>query len=454
MRKWQKWTLGTIGVVVVVILTAVALFWSTLRILMGTEGLSGKPEAIPRPVARSQVPLAKGDADWVSWLGAEGDRRSGAMGIIVDWSGGLEKLWEVDFLCQGNSSATWSAPVVQGNRLIVCGRSTENDLIFCLDPKDGGLLWQASYSAKAVASHGTGPRATPAIDDDRVYTFGRSGNLVCWGILDGKERWRANVADEGGKEPKWGHASSPLILDNRVIVQGGGAARTIAYDKITGKVAWKSSRGKAGYAALTRMDVAGKPVILAFHGKGIAALDAENGDEFWSVPWETPYDVNATTPVAIGDSVFVTSGYGTGCMLLRAGRSEAEILWRNKAIASQHSDPYVIDGFLYGYSGDSSQNRGAFKCVNLRNGDEKWATNEMGWGTCVFVDGHLLCGDIKGNLFLMRPDPNRFVKVSEMRNALGDITGPVWTRPVVANGLLYLRFKQRLVCYNLVQQSY
>ena len=452
MRRWQKWAIGIIGVVVVTILIASALFWPMLRILMGTEELSGRTEAIPRPVPRSQELLAKGNADWVSWQGSRGDRRSGVTGIIRNWSGRLEKRWEVDFLCQGNSSATWSAPVIQGNRLIVCGRSTENDLIFCLDPADGALLWQASYSAKAVASHGTGPRATPAIDDDRVYTFGRSGDLICWELFDGKELWRANVADEGGKEPTWGHASSPLILGKHVIVQGGGTARTIAYDKITGKVAWKSGRGIAGYAALTRMDLSGKPVVLAFHGKGLAALDAENGDEFWSVPWETPYDVNAGTPVAIGDSVFITSGYGTGCMLLKAGRSGAEILWRNTAIASQHSDPYIIDGFLYSYSGDSSQNRGAFKCIKLENGNEKWATNEMGWGTCVFVDGHLLCCDTRGNLFLMRPDPDRFVKVSEMRNALGDIRGPVWTRPVVANGLLYLRFKQRLVCYDLVQR--
>jgi len=450
MKKWQKWALGIVGVIAVAILVAGAMFWPTLSILMGTEGLSGETEALPSLASPSPEPLAKGDADWVSWQGAEGDRRSGVTGIIKDWSGGLDALWEVDFLCQGNSSAAWSAPVVQGNRLIVCGRSAESDLVFCLDPANGGLLWQASYGAEATSSHGAGPRATPAIDDDRVYTFGRSGDLVCWGLADGRELWRANVTDEGGEEPTWGHASSPLILGGRVIVQGGGTARAIAYDKMTGEVAWKGSPGLAGYAALTTMDVAGKTAVLAFHGKGLAALDAGNGDELWSVPWETSYDVNAGTPVVVGDSVFVTSGYGTGCMLLKAGRSAAQILWQSTVIASQHSDPYAIDGFLYGYSGDSSQNRGAFKCVSLSDGGEQWSTDEMGWGTCAFVDGHLLCCDIKGNLFLMRPEPDRFVKVSEMPVALGDIRGPVWTRPIVANGLLYLRFKQRLVCYDLM----
>jgi outer membrane protein assembly factor BamB len=414
--------------------------------------LSGETDAIPEVVSPDQKPLVKGDADWVSWQGANGDNRSGVTGIITDWSEGLKKLWEVNFLCQGTSSATWSAPVIQGNRLIVCGRNIENDLVFCLDPAKGSLLWQASYKAKANTTHGSGPRATPSIDDDRVYTFGRNGDLACWGLLDGKKLWITNVADEGGKDPTWGHSSSPLIFGKLVIVQGGGTAGTIAYDKMTGKVAWKGGSGIAGYAAVTRMNLDGEPVLLVFHGKGLTALDAGNGAELWNVPWETSYDVNATTPIAAGDSVFITSGYKTGCMLLKTGRSGAEILWQSKVIASIHSDPYILNGFLFGFSGDSSQNRGEFKCVDLANGEEKWTANEMGWGTCVFVDGHLLCIDIKGNLFLMRPDPNAFVKVSELRNALGDIAGPAWTKPVVANGLLYLRFKQRLVCYDLMRR--
>ncbi|MEE8399049.1 MAG: PQQ-binding-like beta-propeller repeat protein [Desulfobacterales bacterium] len=450
MKKWKKWVIGILGTMVGAVLILGALFWTQIGIIKGTEELSGKMEVIPTPVSQPLEPLTKGDTDWVSWQGAKGDNRSSVTGIIKDWSGGLEKLWEVDFLCQGSSSATWSAPVIQGNRLVVSGRNTESDLIFCLNPVNGGLLWHKTYQTKATGNHGRGPRATPAIDEDRVYTFGRSGDLASWALFDGKERWRTNVTDEAGKEPTWGFSSSPLVLGTRVLVQAGGTARTIAYDKITGKVAWKSGSGSAGYAALTRMDIAGKSMVLAFHGKGLAALDPESGEEAWNVPWKTNYDVNASTPITSGDSIFVTSGYGTGGMLLKAGASGAEILWQSKAIAAQHSDPYIIDGVLYGYSGDSFQNKGAFKSVSLADGTEKWATNKMGWGTCTYVDGHLLCIDIKGNLFLMRPDPDRFVEVARIRKALGDIKGPVWTKPVIANGLLYLRFRQRLVCYRLV----
>ena len=452
MKKWKKWSLGIIGVIAAALLIIIALFWSTITILMGTEELSGKKETIPDVVSRKLTPVEKGEADWISWHGSAMDRRSLVTGIINDWSGGLKKQWEVNYLCQGNSSAAWSAPVIQGNRLIVCGRDADNDLIFCLDPSDGSLLWQNSYKTAAKTSHGSGPRATPSIDDDRVYTFGRNGDLACWSLYDGEKLWGTNVTDEGGEGPQWGHSSSPLVLGDFVIVQGGGSAQTIAYDKMTGKTAWKGGSGIAGYAAITIMDIAGIPVILTFHGKGLTALDAENGNVLWNVPWETSYDVNATTPVVIDDRIFITSGYKTGCMLLKAGQTGAETLWNNLSFSSIHSDPYIIDGYLYGYSGDSAQNKGAFKCINFENGAETWTTNDMGWGTCTFVDGYLVCCDIKGNLFLMKPDPDRFIKVTEMRNALGDIKGPVWTKPVAANGRLYLRFRQRLVCYDLVQR--
>ncbi len=130
--------------------------------------------------------------------------------------------------------------------------------------------------------------------------------------------------------------------------------------------------------------------------------------------------------------------------------SAAEVIWQSKVIASHHSDPIIIDGFMYGYSGQSNQNKGYFKCVELETGEEKWSTGEIGWGTTVHVDGHLLCMDIKGNLFLVDPDPNEFRKVTEFRGAIADVKHTAWTIPVVANGRLYLRYMQRLICYNLV----
>jgi outer membrane protein assembly factor BamB len=183
----------------------------------------------------------------------------------------------------------------------------------------------------------------------------------------------------------------------------------------------------------------------------LASLDPADGNVFWSVPWETSYKVNATTPVASGSMVFITSGYDTGCQMLQVDDAGTEALWTSKVIAAHHSDPIIVDGFLYGYSGLSNQNRGTFRCVKLDTGQEQWSTGKVGWGTTVYVDGSLLCMDIKGNLFLLDPNPDGFRKVAEFRGALGRVRYTAWTIPVIANGRLYLRYMQRLVCYRLAE---
>jgi outer membrane protein assembly factor BamB len=401
-------------------------------------------------VSAEIVPITKGESDWICWRGVHGDGHSGVTQIKSDWSDGLNKIWEIGFLCEGEDSATWSAPVIQGNRLVVCGRSKVRDIVFCLNPEDGGLIWKQSYLANtSSASYGSGFRATPWIDDDRVYSFGRGGDLVCWNLLNGEKIWHKNVNNEGGEEPTWGHSSSPLVTDSLVIVQGGGTARTIAFDKMNGDLIWKTGTGPAGYAAIAMMEIEGESVILSFYGKGLAAITLKEGKEIWDVEWVTNHDVNATTPVTKDNLVLITSGYNTGGEVLKVNKSDAEVVWKNRLFASHHSDPFIIDGHIYGYSGDSIQNKGVFKCIELETGIEKWGTKEIGWGTCVAVDDYLLCCDVKGNLFLIKPDPEKFVEIARIPKIWGKVKGATWTIPVLANGKLYLRFKERLMCFDI-----
>jgi outer membrane protein assembly factor BamB len=412
--------------------------------------LSGPREAIPRPIAAPEPPRA-GTADRLCWRGLDGDGRSPVTGIRTDWSGGLRKLWEVNFLCQGARTATWSAPVIRGNRLVIPGRNQREDLVFCLDSETGKLIWVQSYEAPIpAAKHGPGARATPYLDEERVYTFGYRGDLACWQLDDGRPLWRCRVEDAGGAAPAWGHSSSPLVHEDKVFVQGGGRALIVAYDKRTGRLLWKALEGKAGYAAITPLHAGAALRLLVFHGTGLACLDPVDGAVLWQIPWKTSFDVHATTPAVADRTIFMTSGYGTGCQALRVREDKAELLWRNRTIASHHSDPALLDGFIYGYSGQSTQNRGHFKCVELQTGTEKWSTGLIGWGTLAPVDGYLLCQDIAGSLFLVQPDPKAFLKVTEMRAALGEVRNPVWTVPTIANGKLYLRHMQRLICYDLI----
>jgi outer membrane protein assembly factor BamB len=445
MKKSVKIILIIASILLVI---ALVFGYMVYREVKGSEKITGKLDGIPSPSGKIPA-ITQGLSDWPNWRGVHFDGKSDTKNINKDWSKGLKKLWQVDYLCHGSVSATWSAPVVQGNRLIITGRDEKNDYVFCLNAESGELIWQGAYTTEAETSHGQGSRATPFIDNGRVYTFGRNGDLACWNLEDGKLFWKQNVKDLGGKEPDWGFSTTPLVFKDKVIVQAGGKALIVAFDKISGKVAWKSMEGDAGYAATIPINLENDIKLLVYHGKGLSLINPEDGKELWRVPWKTDYGVNATSPVYENDVVFNASAYGMGGQALKVTKTDYKVLWKNEAILAQHTDPIVINGYLYSYSGESSNKNGLFKCVEMATGKEMWSTNQIGQGTVTYADGHLICFDIRGNLYLVQPDPATFKKTGEFKNAMEGVKNPAWTVPVVANGKLYLRYLQHLVCYNL-----
>jgi outer membrane protein assembly factor BamB len=445
----MKRSVKIIFIIIALVLVSGAYFgYQIYQSIMGSEPISGSQDKIPETMA-TIPPITKGDADWTNWRGENFEGKSSMKGIQTDWSKGLKKIWQVNYLCQDQGTASWAASVIQGNSLVIPGRDEKNDLVFCINADSGELIWKGSYEAEAGTSHGPGSRATPFINENRVYTFGRSGDLVCWQLEDGKLLWRKNVKDAGGSEPQWGFSTTPLVFENKVIVQGGGKALVIAYDKTTGDLLWKSMEGEAGYAAAINMSIENEVKLLIYHGTGISCLNPSDGKPLWTAPWATEYGVNATTPIVSNNIVYHTSGYKMGCEALKVTNYGYTVIWKSNIMEAQHSDPVLIDGYIYGYSGESSRNNGQFKCIELSTGKEMWSTNKIGQGTTTYVDGHLICLDIKGNLFLVKPNSSGFKKVGEIKAAIEGVKNPAWTVPVIANGKLYLRYMQQLVCYKL-----
>jgi outer membrane protein assembly factor BamB len=416
------------------------------KFTQGSEKMAGKIEAIPQRTIVLDS-LSTGLSDWPNWQGPNFDKKSSFTGLKKDWSKGLDKLWEVNFLCQGEQTASWSAAVIKGNVLIVPGRDETNDLVFCLNSETGEIIWKGSYEAKTNTNHGPGARATPFIDNDRVYTYGRNGDLVCWNLIDGKMLWHKNVSDIGGIEPDWGYSSSPLVFGNKVIVQAGGKALAVAYNKFTGDLVWTSGTGPGGYAPLTFMKTDSS--FLLFSGEALSGINKETGSFNWTIPWVIDYKMNASLPVYEGNIVFVTSGYEKGCMAVKVDGDKATVLWQSNAIEGMHSDPLIVNGYVYGYSGNSSSNHGNLVCLRLSDGKEMWRSAEAGNGTFAYADGKLICFDIKGNLYLVEATPDKFVKTGEILKAMPYVKNPAWTAPVIANGRLYLRYLQNLICYDI-----
>jgi outer membrane protein assembly factor BamB len=416
-----------------------------------SEKISGKQEAIPLNNTTIDL-ITQGSSDWSSWQGPNFDKKSSFTGIMKDWSKGLKKVWVVKFLCQGDKSATWSAPVICGNVLIVPGRDDTDDLVFCLNAQTGDLFWKGLYKAKTNDNHGPGSRATPVIDENRVYTYGRGGDLVCWNLKDGKILWHKRSEDIGGIEPDWGYSSSPLVIGNKVIIQSGGKVLAAAYNKITGEVLWTTGNGPGGYSPLN-VFIADSSLLL-FSGEALSGLNRETGAMNWTLPWVVEYKINAATPLSEGNIVFITSGYKKGSMAVKIDKNKPTILWQSKAIEGQQTDPVILDGYVYGYSGNSTSIKGELVCLCLSDGKVMWKTREAGMGTLAYADGYIVCLDIKGNLYLVEARPDKFVKAGELKKAIPDVKHPAWTAPVIANGKLYLRYLQSIVCYDIDEKSY
>lgn len=395
--------------------------------------------------------------DWPRWRGPNNDNAPALANFPQDLGKGLEKVWTVGGLCTETNSQAWACPVVAGGRLIVTGRQGGTDVVFCLSAQTGAQLWKQAYDAPAgqEVPYGDGPRATPLIDGEMVYTFGCTGELACWSLAEGRQLWRLGLARLRGKRETWGCSSSPVIVGDTLFVQVGGSNLVVALDKRQGKVLWSGSAGRAGYAALTTVRIGGRDELLAFGADGLVSLSLDKGEQLWTFAWPTAFGMNCATPVMVGaDKLLLCStDYGNkgGVALLAFTNGIPETVWRTHAVGPAHNDPAILDGFAYAYTGFSLDKKGLC-CFDLKDGAQKWITEQAGGpGNVVRVGNDLLCLGNNGMLVLVKPSPLAYQEVSRLQvfDANPSNGAPVWTEPIIANGRLYVRFNDQLVCYRI-----
>ncbi|MBN2010546.1 PQQ-binding-like beta-propeller repeat protein [candidate division KSB1 bacterium] len=413
------------------------------------------PTRIPLPA--KNLPALKDDPNsWPAWKGPNADDTSPIENINKDWSNGLPKVWEIAYLCKGPKSMSWSTPAIKGNRLIVPGRDEQNDILFCLDPETGHLLWYKKYEAPAAAhNYGQGHRATPTIDGDSVYTLSREGLVQCHAIFEGDLVWSYKLTDAGCESPEWGFSGSPLIYNNMVILHAGGNSLAVSLNKTNGSLIWKSSPGKGSYTSPTILQYHDRDYIVILYSDGVAFIDPNNGDFVHHISLDKDNtEMTCTTPVIKNDHIFVSALKGSQSILFQMIDEQPQIVWRSKAILAYHTNPFLIDNNIYSYSGMAMQNSmGKFVCISCDSGNVNWETKDLGIGTTIYADGHFICLDLKGNLFLVKPNPEKFELVTEFPAAIPDVKKRVWTKPVIAGDYLYLRHGNRLICYNIKSES-
>lgn len=359
---------------------------------------------------------------WPQWRGPDLDGISREAGWKVE---GAEKpLWEK------NVGVGYSTVSIEKGRLYTMGHDEEfeEDIVLCLDPKTGEMVWEFPFPAKIWAKyHRGGTLATPSIDGDNIFVFNREGNFFCLDAASGEPRWEKQLHDDFELVvPTWAFSCSPFVLEDMIVINVG---IVLAYDR-DGKLLWRTEKNYGhAYSTPALFDHDGTSCLAVFNGDGLVVLERKTGKELAFSEWKTRHDVNAATPVVIGDKIFISSGYNRGCTMLEFNGKELKTLWGSKVLRTQMSGPVFWEDHLYGVDSDS------LKCIDLE-GEEKWVLEDFGNGAILLADGKVVGLSDKGELIIAEATATEYKELSRKKVLDG---GVYWTTPVLLDGLLYCR---------------
>jgi len=372
-----------------------------------------------------------------------GQNRNGVVNSVqlnLDWETYPPKLvWRQPV------GAGWSGFAIVGNSAITQEQEDEWEKVVCYELHTGEIQWShqdpARYNAPPA---GLGPRATPTISGNRVYTVGSTGILNCLDFETGKRVWTTNIFEENGaKAPPWGVSISPLVLEKLVIVSAGGA---VAYHRETGDIAWKGYRTQSGYSSPLLTTLAGTEQIVIFNQGLITAHEPLSGNLLWKQPWSpTGYAECVAQPVPLPeDKLLVSTAYGVGAKLFQISRNppgtfDVSLIWETIYLKAKFTNIIYYKGYLYGLDD------GIFACVNSSDGTRQWKRGRYRHGQTLLISDVLLVLTESGEVVLVEPNPESHKELARFTA----LTGRTWNTPALAGRYLLVRNDREAACYQL-----
>lgn len=418
------------------------------------------PDAGPSQPAANTNGLAAPAADefdWPRWRGAALDGRSTERGLLASWPDqGPPLVWQVEGLGTGFASVS-----VANGKIYTMGRLNGIEHLMALDEATGARVWSTPIGPGSTER---GSNGTPTVDGEFVYALSIEGDLICVRAENGQPIWSKNFArDFGGRMMSgWGFSESPLVDGPLVIcTPGGPQAVMAALDKRTGKTVWTTampyggSHGQdgAGYSSIVISHAGGVKQYVQLVGRGLIGVQASNGQLLWRYDRIANGTANIPTPIVFGDYVFTSTGYGTGSALLRIVRGGRQVQVQEQYFLSadqlqnHHGGMILVDGYLYCGHG---HNNGFPVCFDIRTGKRVWG-DQRGPGSnsaaIAYADGQLYFRYENGVMALIQATPQGYRLNGSFR--LPSVRAQSWPQPVIANGRLYLRDQEVLMCYDV-----
>jgi outer membrane protein assembly factor BamB len=402
--------------------------------------------------------------EWPDWRGSNRDGIWKEEGIVKKFGQNPIPLkWSIPV------GAGYSGPTVAGGKVYLIDRVEKPEpleRVLCINAENGKVNWTYSYPSQYDIGYPDGPRASVVISDKKAYALGAMGHLCCLDALTGMLFWEHDLNREYQIQmPTWGIAATPLIYEDKIILQAGGINRAsvLALDKNSGKEIWRSLNDQISYSAPILIRQAGKPVVVVWTSENLNGLDPRTGKLYWNIPSPVKLGMAISSPVLYKDYLFVSSFYsGSLLVKLSAETITAKKIWYRVGESERKTDalhcvintPVIMDDFIYGVD-----SYGELRCLKLENGDRVWedltAVTKNRWANIHFIQhgeqtwmfnehGELLITELTPQGLRIISRATLIEPTTGQLNRSG--TGVTWSHPAFANRHVYARSDNRLVC--------
>jgi outer membrane protein assembly factor BamB len=383
--------------------------------------------------------------NWESsqWRGENRDGVYNETDLLKVWQeGGPQLVWSYEGLGDG-----YTSPAIANGKLYITGLD-QDDLILFVFSLNGELL-QKKAIGKEWTVNFIGPRGTINVNDGKLYIYNSLGHLICLDETTLDEVWRKDIITEfGGHNIRFGVTESPLIVDNKIFITPGGEEHNlVALNKKTGELIWSAAGAGTVSAYCSPQFISGYavPMLVTCTRQEIVAFDANTGEMLWSHPQPSGNTIHPNTPLYHDGMIFSITGYGGGSWLYKLANNgkSAELVWHND-VDNQMGGAIKVGDYVYA---SGHRNRG-WAAISWKTGEVMYRVDEeMSNGTIIYADGMLYIYCDRGNVALVRPNPEKFDVVSKFSITLG--TNEHWAHPVINNGILYIRHGDALMAYKI-----
>jgi outer membrane protein assembly factor BamB len=344
----------------------------------------------------------------------------------------------------------WSGFAVAGDYAVTQEQRGDEEHTSCYALRSGEAIWTHVERVRHDdVLGGPGPRATPAIVGDIVYSFGATGILNALDLRTGDPLWRHDMLElAAANRPIYGFSSSPVVRNGRLVVAVGAASgRSVwAFDSLSGETLWSSGDASAGYATPAHGTLAGTEQWIVFNEGSVNGYAAEGGDLLWSTAWPQPTEETAQPKILSDDRLLVSSGYGVGARLYQLssknGSIDVELLWESIRLKAKFSDFVIREGNVYGLDD------GILTCVSIATGERVWKGGRYGHGQLLLVGDKLLIQAEGGDLALVAATPHAHQELGRM--TVFDRKG--WNHPALAGSVLLIRNDQEVAAFELHEE--